>query len=189
MTEEGGTSPGEGFRGPGDVIVRAPMPGDRDGILAVVRDAFTSDDRDASEEVDIVLSTWERRPEPSRLELVAVADDAIVGHVLAAAGSLGGRDVVAIAPLAVSPSWQGTRIGTSLMRRLLDRAEAETLPLVVLLGLPAYYRRFGFEPSGPLGICYRAVGEGNPHFLARRFAGYTPSYRGDFTYCWEMEPG
>jgi predicted N-acetyltransferase YhbS len=60
------------------------MPGDRDGILAVVRDAFTSDDRDASEEVDIVLSTWERRPEPSRLELVAVADDAIVGHVLAA---------------------------------------------------------------------------------------------------------
>jgi putative acetyltransferase len=188
VTEEGAPSPGEGFGGHKDVIIRPPELGDRDGILAVVRDAFTSEERDATEELDIVLSTWRLRPEPSRLELVAVAHDAVVGHVLAASGSLGCRTVVAVAPLAVSPSAQGTGIGTSLMTRLLDQAEAEKLPLVVLLGLPAYYGRFGFEPSGPLGICYRPVGEENPHFLVRRLAGYTPSYRGDFTYCWEMEP-
>jgi putative acetyltransferase len=75
------------------------------------------------------------------------------------------------------------------MARVLDGAAAEDRPLIVLLGDPAYYGRFDFEPSAPLGICYRAVGEDNPHFLVRRFLGYDPSYRGDFTYCWELEAG
>jgi putative acetyltransferase len=171
------------------LIIRAPEPGDRDGILGVVRDAFSSDQRDASEEVDIVLSTWEIGTAPYHLEFVAVADGAIVGHVLAAPGDLGGRGVVAVAPLAVSPPLQRRGIGRSLMTRLLRGAESADLPLVVLLGLPAYYGQFGFEPSGPLGICYPTVGEDNPHFLVRRFANYDPSYRGDFTYCWETVQG
>jgi putative acetyltransferase len=56
--------------------------------------------------------------------------------------------------------------------------------LIVLLGFPDYYGRFGFEPSAPLGISYRL--ERNPHFLVRRLARYEPSYRGDFVYCWEV---
>ena len=44
-------------------------------------------------------------------------------------------------------------------------------PLLVLLGDPAYYGRFGFEPAGPLGLSYLPVGADNPHFQARRLAG------------------
>jgi putative acetyltransferase len=171
------------------LTTRAPEPGDRDGILGVVRDAFSSDERDASEELDIVLTTWDIGTAPYRLEFVAVADGTIVGHVLAAPGDLGGREVVAVAPLAVSPPLQRRGIGRSLMTRLLREAEAAELPLVVLLGLPSYYGQFGFEPSGSLGIRYPTVGEDNPHFLVRRFANYAPSYRGDFTYCWETVQG
>jgi putative acetyltransferase len=69
------------------------------------------------------------------------------------------------------------------MTELLDRAQSVELPLVVLLGDPAYYGRFGFEPSGPLAISYG--GPDNPHFLVRRFPPYDPSYRGAFAYCWE----
>jgi putative acetyltransferase len=74
------------------------------------------------------------------------------------------------------------------MTELLRRVETAGRPLVVLLGNPAYYGRFGFEPSGPLGITYRPVGEDNPAFQVRRFAGYDATYRGDFTYCWESKP-
>ena len=56
---------------------------------------------------------------------------------------------------------------------------------MVLLGDPGYYRRFGFEPSGPLGIVYAPVGEDDPHFQVRRFGGYEPTLKGEFRYCWE----
>lgn len=171
----------------GEVTIRTATAGDHEGILACVSGAFSSADGDASEELDIVESTWRLQATPAELELVAVEDGTVVGHVLAGRGDLGGRVVVGIAPLAVVPPRQGAGVGTALMTELLRRAEESGLPLVVLLGRPGYYGRFGFEPSAPLGICYRVVGEGNPHFQVRRFAGYDPSYRGDFTYCWEAD--
>src|ERR1035441_428175 len=145
------------------MIVRPAMPGDRSAILTLVREAFSSEDRDGSEELDIVVSPWNLEATPHELELVAEDKGAIVGHVLAAYGDLGGREVVAVAPLAVTPSRQGGGIGGALMTELLRRSEVAELPLVVLLGDPAYYGRFGFEPSGPLNISYRPVGESSPH--------------------------
>ena len=56
-------------------------------------------------------------------------------------------------------------------------------PLLVLLGLPAYYGRFGFEAAGPLGIDCPSVGFGNPHFLIRKLATYSRQYWGEFSYC------
>jgi predicted N-acetyltransferase YhbS len=170
---------------PHRAVVRTATPEDRDAILALVLAAFSSDDHDGHEEVEIVTSTWEVGATSLGLELVAVMNRVIVGHVLAAWGDLGGRDVVAVAPLAVSPSHQGVGIGSALMIELLRQAEAAALPLLVLLGHPGFYGRFGLEAPGPLGIVYRAVGEGNPHLPVRRFESYDESYRGDFTYCWE----
>jgi len=166
-----------------DVIIRTARPADRDAVVALVREAFSSDDHDGREEVDIVVSTWETKATPAGFELVAVDDGAVVGHVLVASGVLDGRDVVAVAPLAVTPARQGEGVGSALMTELLARAEEAQLPLIVLLGRPDYYRRFGFEPSGPLGISYRIADD--PHFMVRRLARYDPSYRGTFTYCWE----
>jgi putative acetyltransferase len=172
-----------------EVTIRTATPGDHDSILELVRDAFTSADRDASEELDIVVSTRAGRAVVPELELVAVIGDVVAGHVMAGRGDIAGQEAVAVAPLAVAPSHQGTGIGSALMTELLRRAETAGLPLIVLLGNPDYYGRFGFEPSGPLGIIYRPTGEGDPHFLVRRLAGYDSSYRGDFTYCWEARPG
>jgi putative acetyltransferase len=168
-----------------ELTIRTATPGDRDAILALVRDAFTSADRDASEELDIVVSTWARGAVVPELELVAVVGCVVVGHVMAGRGDIAGQEAVAVAPLAVAPSHQGAGIGSALMTELLRRAETAGLPLIVLLGDPGYYGRFGFEPSGPLGITYRSVGEGHPNFLVRRMASYDSSYRGDFSYCWE----
>ena len=58
-------------------------------------------------------------------------------------------------------------------------------PLLVILGEPAFYARFGFEPAEPLGLSYAPVGAGDPHFQARRLPGYSAAQRGVFSYCWE----
>lgn len=71
------------------------------------------------------------------------------------------------------------------MCSLLARAEAAGWPLVALLGSPAYYGRFGFEPSVPLGIVYPPVGPDDPHLQVRRLPAYDPALRGDLTDCWE----
>jgi putative acetyltransferase len=168
--------------------VRATTPADRESVIALVRAAFSTGGRDGHEEVDIVRETWDRGAAPVGFDLVAVDDDSgeVVGHVLAARGDLAGQPVLGVAPLAVAPGHQRAGTGSALMRELIARAEAANEPMLVLLGSPDYYSRFGFEASGPLGIHYRPVGTDNPHFQVRRLAAFDPSLRGDFVYCWEL---
>jgi putative acetyltransferase len=168
------------------VRVRPTATEDRPQVLDLVRSAFSDESRDGHEEVDIVMNTWTLGEAVRPIDLVAVGNDAVVGHVLGARGRLGERDVIGIAPLAVVPSHQGRGIGTTLMEEFLARADDEQWPMAVLLGSPAYYARFGFEPSAPLGITYPPVGEGSPHFQVRRLTSYDTSWRGTFTYCWEL---
>jgi len=70
------------------------------------------------------------------------------------------------------------------MTELIARADRQGWPLLVLLGNPAYYGRFGFEPAGPLAIVYPPVD--GPAFQVRRLATYNRTWRGTFTYAWEQ---
>jgi putative acetyltransferase len=160
---------------------------DEPAILDVVRDAFGAGDRDPTEEVDIVRETWNRRSGPQLLELVAEEDGVVVGHVLAAMGDLDGHAMPAVAPLGVVSHRQRDGVGTALMAHLLDEASARGWSLLLLLGDPGYYGRFGFVPAAAYGIHYAPVGPGSPHFLAHN--SRTPATevpRGEFRYCWEL---
>lgn len=165
----------------------AARPGDEDGILAVVEAAFTDATRDASEELRIVQATWAATDADHSIELVADDDGRVVGHVLAAPGSIDGAPtaVAGVAPVCVAPSHQQRGIGTALVESLVDEAAVRRWPLLVLLGDPAFYTRFGFETAGPLGLTYAPAGVGSPHFQARRLEDYDRRLRGTFTYCWE----
>jgi putative acetyltransferase len=169
------------------VTIRPSDASDREAILAVVRDAFSNDGRDPQEEVDVVTATWARDASPEGLELVAVDQATIVGHVLAARGRLAGTDALGVAPLAVVPARQRSGIGTALMTELIARADARGWPLLLLLGGPTYYARFGFEPASGLGITYAALGGPDPHFMARRLHRYDSVLTGAFSYCWELD--
>jgi putative acetyltransferase len=171
----------------GSTHLRPVVPGDEDAVLTVVFDAFSSPGRDGAEEVAIVRDTWNRCPRPDQIELVAADGGAVVGHVLAAPGRLDGQPtaVAGVAPVCVAPAHQGRRFGSALVQEVIRHAEARGWPLLVLLGDPAFYGRFGFEPASPLGLSYAPVGAGNPHFLARRLPDYREALRGVFSYCWE----
>ena len=164
--------------------IRDTRPDERPEVIELVRAAFGHSGRDGQEEVDIVEQTWALGLDDV-IDLVAVQDDQVVGHVLGAPGTLGDTRLLAVAPLAVLPSHHGQGIGSQLMPDLLERAEAAAWPAVVLLGNPDYYGRFGFEPAGPVGLTYAPVPAELPHFQIRRLSRYTPSLQGAFVYCWE----
>ncbi|RWF10402.1 MAG: N-acetyltransferase, partial [Mesorhizobium sp.] len=52
---------------------------------------------------------------------------------------------VALAPLAVEPSFHGTGIGGALIREAHIRLKEAGEALAVVLGDPAYYGRFGYS--------------------------------------------
>jgi putative acetyltransferase len=169
------------------VVRAAARPDDETGILAVVEAAFSDPTRDASEELTIVHATWAAKRASQLIELVADDNGTVVGHVLAAPGRIDGTPapVAGVAPVCVAPSHQGHGVGSALMESLVLAATTRGWPLLVLLGDPAFYARFGFEPAGSLGLTYEPAGVGSPHFQARRLGDDDARQHGTFTYCWE----
>ena len=84
------------------------------------------------------------------LSLVAEVDNVIVGHILFSyidLIALESLQVLALAPLAVIPQFQKQGIGSALVKAGLEKANAIKEALVIVLGHPHFYTRFGFEPS------------------------------------------
>lgn len=86
-----------------------------------------------------------------RVSLVAAVEGRIVGHVLfsdlpirTAGGTV---PALALAPLAVLPEFQNLGVGSQLIRAGLDACRERGHRIVVVLGHPAFYPRFGFSPA------------------------------------------
>jgi putative acetyltransferase len=132
--------------------------------------------------VDALRASTEWLP---RLSLVAEVEGEIVGHVVCSRGwiatATGDRPVLGLGPLGVAPSHQAAGIGSALVHAVLGAADALDEPLVALLGAPAYYGRFGFEPARLRGIEAPDASWGD-HFQARPLAAYDPALTGPFRY-------
>lgn len=86
------------------------------------------------------------------MSLVAEVDGRVVGHCVCSRAWLGERPILALGPIGVAPDVQRRGIGTALVRASIAAAEAAGERLIVLLGHPTYYPRFGFRPARALGI-------------------------------------
>lgn len=90
------------------------------------------------------------------LSLVAVDDQRVVGHILFTRIAVRSRttrhDALALAPMAVVPAHQCEGVGSSLVGRGLSDARGLGHSIVIVVGHPKYYPRFGFIPGEPLGI-------------------------------------
>jgi putative acetyltransferase len=115
------------------------------------------------------------------LSFVADAAGRIAGHVVCSRGHVGSVPVLALGPLSVHPGHQGCGVGLALVHAVLGAADALDEPMVVLLGAPGYYERFGFRLAEEYGITPR-VPEWRPHFQVRTLSVYDPAVRGAFAY-------
>ena len=88
--------------------------------------------------------------------LVAEVAGVPVGHVLFSRmwvdTTTGPIDAACLAPVAVLESWQRRGVGTALIERGLDEMRRRGERLVLVVGHPAYYPRFGFQPAQPHGL-------------------------------------
>ena len=98
---------------------------------------------------------------------------AVAGHIAFSEALVDGvfRGFYMAGPLAVQPVLQKTGIGSALVRESLARLRATGAAGVVLVGDPAYYRRFGIVQAPGLDL------EGVPPevILALSFAGALPA--------------
>lgn len=90
-------------------------------------------------------------------ELVAEEDDRIVGYVGISSTPVrredgGTTEVTMLTPLAVHPAAQGRGTGSALVQHILELAQQDGVPFVILEGSPAYYGRLGFQPIAPFGL-------------------------------------
>lgn len=121
--------------------IRAATLKDREAIRLVEEHAFGQNTEAGL--VDALVDSGD-----TVLELVAEEEGQVVGHILFSRLHVqkDGRNhaAVALAPLAVEPSFHGSGIGGALIREghLRLKQAGETLSLV--LGEPAYYGRFGY---------------------------------------------
>lgn len=137
--------------------IRAAGPADHAAIHAVVAAAFGQPD-----EADLVNAL--RADGDALLELVAVEDGAIVGHLLfSPLGTDNGRRLAALAPLSVQPGHQKDGIGTALMEEGHRRLATAGIEAIIVLGHPAYYPRVGYSAELVKTVASPFRG---PHFMA-----------------------
>ncbi len=130
--------------------IRPETAVDADAIYKVESAAFGRPD-----EANLIRKLQQREAEI--ISLVACLDEALVGHILFSPVTVkndeGGFTAVALGPLAVMPAHQQKGIGSELCRAGLAACLQANYEMVFVLGHSAYYPRFGFVPSAPLGLC------------------------------------
>lgn len=135
---------GEAFVAVVAPVVRPEAEADRDAVYRVNREAFGQDDEPR-------LVDQLRDGGYVRLSLVAEVAGRVVGHVLFSDMSIltdaGPVAALALAPVAVLPGFQNQGVGSALLRRGLDLCRERGHRIVIVLGHPHFYPRFGFRPD------------------------------------------
>ena len=114
-------------------------------------------------------------------EWVCIHTNKVIAYI-AFSNAYHGEDVCGLhlAPMAVSPDFQGQGVGAELLRFALRQDVIMSQPLFVL-GEPGYYSKFGFEPCS-MPVC--PFDRNNAHFLSMRYnsaaifnVGYEPEFK------------
>jgi putative acetyltransferase len=131
------------------IEIRVERPEDRPAVRAIHEASFGRPD-----EAGLVDALRQRRD--TYLGLVATDDDAIIGHIAFSPATLHCYNalypLLALGPMAVAPSHQRQGVGSALVREGLAACRGLGHDLVVVLGHPAFYPRFGFVPGRPRGV-------------------------------------
>jgi putative acetyltransferase len=123
-------------------IIRPETSADHEAIREVNQTAFGG-------EGEARLVDALRKGGYARSSLVAEDDGRVVGHILFSAVTIatfqGNIEALALAPMAVVPSHQREGIGSSLVGEGLRACREAGHRIVIVVGHPEFYPRFGFS--------------------------------------------
>jgi putative acetyltransferase len=132
------------------VNIRPERAGDEQAIAALITSAFATAAHASGEEAAIVERL--RRDGDLAGAFVAADGENIVGYVAFSPVLIDSaeRRWFGLGPVAVAPKRQRDGVGTALIEYGLAHLKARRAQGCVVLGDPAYYRRFAFEPDRAL---------------------------------------
>lgn len=126
------------------IEVRREKAGDEAGVREVNERAFGQ-----PEEANLVDAL--RANGKAVLSLVAVEGDKVVGHILFSPVTIEGDGksvrAIGLAPMSVLPDRQKSGIGSLMVKTGLSELKKSGHRIVIVLGHPHYYPRFGFAPA------------------------------------------
>jgi len=156
--------------------IRGELESDVDAIDAVTRQAFANHPFSRQAEHLIVLSL--RNANALTVSLVAEVEGKVIAHVAASPVQIEGKSLgwFGLGPVSVASAHQRQGVGSALVRAALAELRAKGAAGCVLLGNPAFYRRFGFIQNPRL--CF--PGAPPEHFMA--LAWLTPVPVGEVAY-------
>ena len=126
--------------------IRPEQPSDAPAIRAIHVASFPTDAE--ARLVDLL-----REASNLSVSLVAEVRGEVVGHVaFSPVRVASGRVGAGLAPVAVLPSHRRQGAAALLVRAGLAECRSAGLRWAVVLGDPAYYSRFGFEPAPDFGL-------------------------------------
>lgn len=127
------------------MIIRQEKERDYEAISQVTAAAFASMEHSSGMEVAIIRAL--RDAGALTISLVAADGDAIIGHIAFSPVTINGEDGswFGLGPVSVQPDLQGRGVGDALIRQGLHELRKQGAAGCVVLGDPAFYRRFGFE--------------------------------------------
>jgi len=131
------------------ITIRPEQPKDILSVHAVNESAF-------GQPTEANLVDTLRTACPDALSLGAVSDDQVVGHILFTPVTINSDELkvkgMGLAPMAVLPDCQRQGIGSRLVKAGMEILRQRHCPLLIVLGHPEYYPRFGFVPASRHGI-------------------------------------
>jgi putative acetyltransferase len=130
------------------VTIRPEQPADIPAVRRVHEAAFPT--RAEADLVDRV-----RADGKASVSLIAQDDGNVIGHALFSPVTFDPAAAVtafALAPMAVMPGHEKHAVGRRLVQNGLAECHAQGACLVVVLGEPDYYGRFGFERASRHGL-------------------------------------
>ena len=131
------------------ITIRAEKPKDISSIRYINEQAFGR-----NVEADLIEKL--RKRAKLAISLVAVENDKVVGHITfspVAVESKGSSfGAVSLATMAVLPEYQHKGIGSQLVLAGLEECRLLGYEMIVVVGHPDYYPRFGFVPARTKGI-------------------------------------
>ncbi len=133
-----------------NISIRPETPADHAVIRDILIAAFA--DHPFSHQTEHLIVERLRADNALTLSLVAEIDGEVVGQIAFSAVTIGGKDCgwLGLGPIAVSPNLQRQGIGQALANEGLRQIRGLGAKGCVLVGDPAFYRRFGFENNSVL---------------------------------------
>jgi putative acetyltransferase len=133
------------------VRIRQEKKKDYESVSKLITEAFKRDD-----EAKLVESIRNSEVFIPELSLVAENNESIIGHILFSPVVIEKEESIvpalALAPLAVEPSYQGQGVGGQLVKEGLKVCKEFNHKIVIVLGHSAYYPKFGFVKAADYGI-------------------------------------